>query len=662
MAERKEEKINCSICLNHFTKPKIIDCFHTFCESCLYDYVIRRAQYNRFPCPLCRKSIRVPNGGVKEFSTNFYIEEKPVEDVSKTAVCSHHKLEIEYYCRDCYLAVCFKCFVVDHKGHTGEYIEDVAVDAKTELEEIKDNLSKRISKAEKLSNFLFSERQRVTFSTDLECDKVDRHVKSVCAAAELHGLKLKENIRNSSSAWHKHVGQMLKDMNNSVKVLKQIAEKVADILDKGRVVEMLDVTPLVKLQSMVESYHCDRKTNWSEKIPQFKKGRFSEERLTQIVGKITKESTFVQPQEIIEDDHDDVSLSTQLGSLAVKETCSKVDIGQVGTVDVCVQRDLNSLKLSQEVPADHDTAYSFKELYRTLSVSQGRRLRSRRKQSDFRFKNKDNLQPVEQNGALSIQSSDREAATDSTVSVPSDEAQVRVISATDPKNKTQLTSKNVPLEVSCHPSARSASIQGQTTSNGPTSDLSSNVEFSAGGDKESGDKATDDKKNMAKSWESEEKTKNSNLKDSIYGEPLPKLLGIGTEDVLPTKLGEIILNENERSLKFEFDLQDVEKKCARKVQKVNDLGLMVEVGRDSNSSLFIDVGLKSLGLYKMSFMLSLATDSDRPAVNQFVEAAIYGYWGPSYRWNKVVRKETLLDFCQDKFTVEITLSNIKRIK
>ncbi|KAK6172541.1 hypothetical protein SNE40_016175 [Patella caerulea] len=655
MADKKEEKMTCSICLNNFTKPKIIDCFHTFCEACLHDYVIRRAQYNRFPCPLCRKSIRVPNGGVKEFSNNFYIiEEKPVENVSKTAVCSDHKLEIEYYCQDCYLAVCFKCFVVDHKGHTGEYIEDVAADAKTELEELKDNLSKRILKAEKLSNFLFSERQRVTFSTNLECDKVDRHVKSVCEAAELHGVKLKQDIRNSSSAWQKHVGQMLKDMSNSVKVLKQIAEKVEGILDKGRVVEMLGVTPLVKLQSMVESYHCDRKTNQSEKIPQFKKGRFSEERLTQIVGKITKESSFVQPQEIIEDDHDDVSLSTQLGSLAVKETCSKVDIGQVGTVDVCVQRDLNSLKLSQEVPAGHDTASSFKGLYRSLSVSRDRRLRSLRKQNDFRVKNNLLQGPGEQNGSLSMLSTDREAATGSTVNLPSEE--------THPKNKTQLTSKNVPREVSCHSSARTASTQGETTSNGPTSDQSFNVKFSAGADKKYGDKATDDRKNIAQSWELEEKTKNSNLKDSIYGEPLPKLLGIGTEDVLPTKLGEIILNENERHFKFEFDWQDVEKRCARKVQGVNDLDLIVEVGNDSTSSLFIDVGLKSLGLYKMSFMLSLATDSDRPALIQFVEAAIYGYWGPSYRWNKVVKKETLLDFCQEKFTVEINLSNIKRIK
>ncbi|XP_050411380.1 tripartite motif-containing 13 [Patella vulgata] len=123
---------SCSICLNEFNKPKIIDCHHTFCESCLANYVANAVVNNEFLCPLCRKEITVPDGGVKAFPVNFYITDtpqiscqQPVErQQTSRHMCTLHLRERELFCCNCCEAVCIKCFISEHPGH---FLETVHV-------------------------------------------------------------------------------------------------------------------------------------------------------------------------------------------------------------------------------------------------------------------------------------------------------------------------------------------------------------------------------------------------------------------------------------------------------------------------------------------------------------------------------------------------------
>ncbi|KAK3575830.1 hypothetical protein CHS0354_015582 [Potamilus streckersoni] len=71
-------KNTCSICLDFYENPKILQCFHTFCAKCIQDIIQSKGKLGKIHCPLCRTVIQVPRNGVEGFQTNFYIHETPL--------------------------------------------------------------------------------------------------------------------------------------------------------------------------------------------------------------------------------------------------------------------------------------------------------------------------------------------------------------------------------------------------------------------------------------------------------------------------------------------------------------------------------------------------------------------------------------------------------
>ena len=73
-----EEQLNCSICLDIYDDPKLLQCFHTYCRKCLVKLVIRDQQgdLSRI-CPICRQATPVPANGVtglqSAFQTNKFL-------------------------------------------------------------------------------------------------------------------------------------------------------------------------------------------------------------------------------------------------------------------------------------------------------------------------------------------------------------------------------------------------------------------------------------------------------------------------------------------------------------------------------------------------------------------------------------------------------------
>ncbi|XP_061189387.1 tripartite motif-containing protein 2-like [Saccostrea echinata] len=66
--------LSCSICMEHFKKPKALPCLHTFCEDCLRDYIVSRFEsVGSFPCPICRQLVYIPPNGVYGFPDNHFI-------------------------------------------------------------------------------------------------------------------------------------------------------------------------------------------------------------------------------------------------------------------------------------------------------------------------------------------------------------------------------------------------------------------------------------------------------------------------------------------------------------------------------------------------------------------------------------------------------------
>ncbi|XP_066280252.1 tripartite motif-containing protein 3-like [Branchiostoma lanceolatum] len=122
------EELTCSICLELFTRPKVLPCQHTFCQDCLQDHAERGEP---FQCPNCRREIKLPPEGVASIPYNHLVSSlcarlqgqatlpgETKEQPKAGNRCSFHPWEVLHlYCMQCQIPVCNKCFEEGHEGH-----------------------------------------------------------------------------------------------------------------------------------------------------------------------------------------------------------------------------------------------------------------------------------------------------------------------------------------------------------------------------------------------------------------------------------------------------------------------------------------------------------------------------------------------------------------
>ena len=140
MAERvlqrvREEELVCHICLDTYTDPKLLQCFHIYCRGCLPRLVDRKPSEHPgqrgplvLPCPECRQETPLPAKGVKGLKSAFHInrlleivgavgESQPEQEQENQRNCPEHGEEPKLYCETCGELICWKCAYVGAKHH-----------------------------------------------------------------------------------------------------------------------------------------------------------------------------------------------------------------------------------------------------------------------------------------------------------------------------------------------------------------------------------------------------------------------------------------------------------------------------------------------------------------------------------------------------------------
>ncbi|XP_078584379.1 uncharacterized protein LOC144866694, partial [Branchiostoma floridae x Branchiostoma japonicum] len=122
------EELTCSICLELFTRPKVLPCQHTFCQDCLQDHAGRGGA---FQCPNCRQQVRLPRQGVAGLPDNHLVTSlcerlqnqatlsgETREQPQSVNRCSFHPSEkLKLYCKPCQVPLCVDCVEESHDGH-----------------------------------------------------------------------------------------------------------------------------------------------------------------------------------------------------------------------------------------------------------------------------------------------------------------------------------------------------------------------------------------------------------------------------------------------------------------------------------------------------------------------------------------------------------------
>ena len=104
--QKIQDQVTCGICLDSYKQPKLLKCFHVYCEQCLQCLVRGGAG---LPCPQCRKVTPLPVGGVSDLQGAFYIHYlfdiqdalKKVSSSEQTMCKTCKKREAVGFCRSC---------------------------------------------------------------------------------------------------------------------------------------------------------------------------------------------------------------------------------------------------------------------------------------------------------------------------------------------------------------------------------------------------------------------------------------------------------------------------------------------------------------------------------------------------------------------------------
>ncbi|KAL3890108.1 hypothetical protein ACJMK2_002402 [Sinanodonta woodiana] len=292
MAARRHE---CSICMDIFKNPKLIPCHHSFCYKCLEDYVKVNLTNGRFNCPMCRKSVELPPGGVASFPENFYIDSDSSETIPcdicgpKSVACSrcldcednlcqaccyvHEKLkptrnhkvsdlgtlepemkgkirqrifcdqhpedEIRLVCKDCKVLICVMCKAVKHDHHTSETVPDAAA-------EVKKNIQIKMNQcSDKMRRITDSEREadaldmKINESEMKEIKALEDQRLQLITVIDKEVARMRDKIQAVYKDLREQNAALKIDMKEELKKYSTANEMARQIIDHGTDIDII---------------------------------------------------------------------------------------------------------------------------------------------------------------------------------------------------------------------------------------------------------------------------------------------------------------------------------------------------------------------------------------------------------------------------------------
>ena len=135
--KKLEDQLTCAICFDSFKQPKMLDCFHVFCEHCLQGLVVQDGQRNVVRCPTCRHRTILENdvSGLKSaFYIHHFFEIQDILEKTKEPKkvqcekCIKVSRPATSFCRNCGKFICASCVDIHTNWEELSSHEIVSVD------------------------------------------------------------------------------------------------------------------------------------------------------------------------------------------------------------------------------------------------------------------------------------------------------------------------------------------------------------------------------------------------------------------------------------------------------------------------------------------------------------------------------------------------------
>ncbi|XP_071807347.1 uncharacterized protein [Asterias amurensis] len=203
-----ERHLKCHICTDHLKEPKMLECSHSFCLSCLHQLAKKEERSSHMlTCPMCRGQTLLTGKGVVDLRTDFkmtsLIEEiKQHENAlerqkDKQALgigwnvpaCNKHPHKgLIMYCNKCKKLVCTTCIGKDHTKHPVIELDEA-------LEKCKQDAKQLIAKLERNKIKLMITVQGIVMSRKMLDSMLADTKEKICKGAEKKISEVKEEQR-----------------------------------------------------------------------------------------------------------------------------------------------------------------------------------------------------------------------------------------------------------------------------------------------------------------------------------------------------------------------------------------------------------------------------------------------------------------------------------
>ena len=253
--QKIQEQVTCGICLEHYKRPKLLKCFHVFCEQCLQTLVRREGQ--SLPCPACRKVTQLPVGGVSGLQGAFYIHYlfdiqdalKKVSSSDQTMCATCNKREAVRFCRTCGF-VCASC----EEHH--QYLESFKTHEIIDLDTLTGDVTTLVPPLKKT---LFCSKHSEK-EADLFCETCDELICRDCIV-RVHRDHQYDLVPESFAKQEKVIVDSLKPVGEQIAALERAVESVdtrcAAVVEQKTAVVAEIHTAMAALRQVLEARETD---------------------------------------------------------------------------------------------------------------------------------------------------------------------------------------------------------------------------------------------------------------------------------------------------------------------------------------------------------------------------------------------------------------------
>nr|XP_028575667.1 E3 ubiquitin-protein ligase TRIM39-like isoform X1 [Podarcis muralis] len=248
-----EVEVTCSICLQYFTDPVILDCGHNFCHHCVFkywkDFVRDRS------CPECRWVVepdRLITNKPLENLARFLRDQAKQAKGGGEGTCYRHPEPPTSFCKTDQALVCSACVESsEHKAHDVVPMEQAAQETKgrignciNALENREETILECRSAAEKQTQTLIKLTEKLMQETLSKFDELRQFLSS-----EEHTMvgKLRDILKEIVTRRDNHMSKLFREVSSCEILIRELEKKccqpVSELLqDAGNTLEKFHQT------------------------------------------------------------------------------------------------------------------------------------------------------------------------------------------------------------------------------------------------------------------------------------------------------------------------------------------------------------------------------------------------------------------------------------